>query len=179
VAAIPAEQLIFLDESGVNLAMTRRYARSPRGTRAHASAPINYGENVSVVGAVGLRGIVTAMAIDGAMDGEIFVAFVEQFLAPTLRPGDVVVMDNLGAHHVLGVRAGIEATGARLLYLPPYSPDFSPIELCWSKVKTWLKAKAARTRETLEYAIADALDQVSIGDLTAWFKHCGYRAAPT
>jgi len=174
IATLATDHLVFLDESGVNLGMTRRYARAPKGQRAYAAAPINYGENITLLSAVGLRGILTTLALDGAMDGQVFRAFVEQFLAPELRPGDVVIMDNLASHYVDGVRQAIEAVGAQLIYLPPYSPDLSPIELCWSKVKAYIKAQAARTRERLEKALIEALDRVSASDLAGWFKHCGY-----
>lgn len=177
MAGVAVGRLIFLDEAGVNLAMTRRYARSPRGQRAYSSAPINYGPNVSVLGAIGLRGVVTAMSIDGPIDGAIFRAFVEQFLAPELRPGDVVVMDNLSVHKVTGIEAAIVAAGAELVYLPPYSPDLNPIEACWSKVKAWMRKQAARTRDVLEDALTEAFDRISGHDILGWFKHCGYCGA--
>lgn len=154
--------------------MTPRYARSLKGQRAHGYCPINYGPNVTVTGAIRLDGVVTALSMDGAMDGETFLAFTHQFLVPELRPGDVVVMDNLASHKVAGVVETIEAAGASVLYLPPYSPDYNPIEMCWSKVKEFLRTQATRTRESLERALAQGLDLVSFSDLIGWFKHCGY-----
>lgn len=138
------------------------------------SVPHDHGANMTMVGALSLEGISAAMSFEGAMNGAVFRAFVEQVLAPTLSAGDVVVMDNLKAHKVDGIREAIEAKGARLLYLPPYSPDFSPIEQCWSKVKTWLKKARARTVEALDQAIMDALAQVTSSDARGWFRHCGY-----
>ncbi|MCH8110194.1 MAG: transposase [Chloroflexi bacterium] len=123
---------------------------------------------------MGTEGISAAMSFEGAMNGAIFRIFVEQVMAPTLKAGAVVVMDNLSAHKVSGIREAIEKTGARLLYLPPYSPDFSPIEQCWSKVKTLLRKAKARTVEALDQAIVDALAQVTISDAQGWFQHCGY-----
>lgn len=165
----------FVDESGVNLAMTRLYGRAPRGERAVGSVPINYGSNITMIGALGVRGLEALMTVEGATDGEVFRVYVNRVLCPTLKPGDVVVMDNLGAHKVSGVREAIERCGAKLIYLPPYSPDLSPIERCWSKIKTALRAAGARTRRALEHAIKRAIATVSESDALAWFAHCGYR----
>ena len=129
---VAPEDLVFVDESGVNCAMTRLYARSPKGQRAFGHAPRNWGQNVSIIGALGLQGPLASGYLVGATDGAAFLAYVEQRLVPALWPGAVVVMDNLRAHKVRGVRETIEAVGARVLYLPPYSPDFNPIELAWS-----------------------------------------------
>ena len=174
ISSIDPKSLKFIDESGTNLAMTRLYGRAPRGERALGSAPYNHGPNVTLVGSMGLEGVSVAMSFEGAMNGVVFRVFVEQVLAPTLRAGDVVVMDNLKAHKVSGIREAIESKGAKLLYLSPYSPDFSPIEQCWSKVKTWLRNAKARTAEALNEAIVDALDQVTSSDAKGWFQHCGY-----
>jgi transposase len=114
------------------------------------------------------------MTVDGATDGEVFQAYVEQVLCPTLESGDVVVMDNLGAHKVSGIREAIEAKGAKVIYLPPYSPDGNPIEKCWSKLKTGLRAVGARSREALEEAIGQVIKTISKTDALAWFAHCGY-----
>ena len=165
----------FIDESGVNLALTRLYGRAPRGERARGSVPINYGSNLTIIGALGASGLNALMTVDGATDGDIFRVYVGEVLCPTLRPGDVVVMDNLGAHKVSGIREAIEARGAKLIYLPPYSPDLSPIERCWSKIKTALRAIGARTRRALESAIKKALSTISESDALAWFAHCGYK----
>lgn len=165
----------FIDESGVNLAMTRLYGRAPRGERAVGSVPINYGANVTMIGALSISGLDALMTVDGATDGEVFRAYVDQVLCPSLKPGEVVIMDNLGAHKVSGIREAIEGRGAKLVYLPPYSPDLSPIEMCWSKIKAALRATGARTRRALERAIKRAVSTVSESDALAWFAHCGYR----
>ena len=154
--------------------MARRFARAPKGQRAVGSCPVNYGPNVSVVGAIRLAGVVTAMIVDGAFDGEAFTAFTTAFLAPALKPGDVVVMDNLASHKLQAVIQAIEAVGARVLFLPPYSPDYNPIEMCWSKVKEYLRSQAARTSKALDDAIARGLELITLSDLVGWFKHCGY-----
>jgi transposase len=172
------EQLIFVDETGSHIDMARAYAWAPRGQRAYAAKPRNRGQALTLIGAMGVSGLVATMTVAGGTDGEVFRSYVEQVLAPQLRPGQVVLMDNLKAHKVPGIREAIEATQATLLYLPPYSPDLSPIELCWSKVKTALRARAARTRDTLELAWTDALASVTDSDAQHWFAHCGYRTAP-
>lgn len=174
LAEVEIERLKFVDESGVNLALTRLYGRAPGGTRAVGSVPRNYGPNVTLLGALGLTGLDALMTVDGATDGEVFHAFVEQVLCPTLCPGDIVVMDNLSAHKVAGIQEAIAGCGAQVVYLPPYSPDLSPIELCWSKLKTLLRSAGARTREALEAAIMQALEQITAADALAWFAHCGY-----
>ncbi len=169
-----AERLKFLDESGSNLALTRLYGRAAPGVRVSEGVPQNYGENVTMLAAIGLDGVSAPMTLNGAVDGEVFLIYVRQVLAPTLSEGDIVVMDNLGAHRVAGVAEAIEATGARVAYLPPYSPDFNPIEKCWSKIKTSLRKAKARTREALEAALKEALLQITEADARAWFVHCGY-----
>jgi transposase len=165
----------FIDEAGVNLALTRLYGRAPRGERVVGSVPLNYGANVTMIGALSCNGLEALMTIEGATDGEAFRAYVCQILSPTLRPGDIVVMDNLKAHKVSGIREAIEQCGATLLYLPPYSPDLSPIEQCWSKLKTALRAVGARTRRRLDRAITQAIATIREADALAWFAHCGYR----
>ena len=174
MAAVDIERLKFVDESGVNLALTRLYGRAPGGTRAVGSAPQNYGTNVTLLGALSLSGLDALMTVDGATDGEVFRAFVEQVLCPTLCPGDIVVMDNLSAHKVAGIQDALAGCGAQVVYLPPYSPDLSPIELCWSKLKTILREVGARTREALEAASTQALEKITAADALAWFAHCGY-----
>lgn len=164
----------FVDECGVNLALTRLYGRAPSGDRAVGSVPVNYGSNITMIGALGLSGLDALMTVDGATDGEVFRVYIERILCPTLRVGDIVVMDNLGAHKVAGIREAIEAGGARLIYLPPYSPDLNPIEKCWSKIKTALRAVGARTRRALERAINQVLSTIAESDALAWFAHCGY-----
>ena len=131
------------------------------------SAPQNYGENITMLGALSAEGLSALMTVDGATDGDVFTAFVREVLAPTLKEGDIVVLDNLGAHRSASARRAVEARGARLQFLPPYSPDMNPIERCWSKIKTALRAAKARTREALEAAIKQAMMTVSASDARA------------
>jgi transposase len=168
------ERLKFLDETGSNIAMTRLYGRAAPGEQVIDSAPQNYGENISMLACLSLTGISAPMTIDGAVDSLVFLAYVEQVLVPTLCEGDVVVMDNLSAHKAKGVRELIEGCGARLIYLPPYSPDLNPIEKCWSKIKTYLRAAKARTREALEKALKEALMLITDEDAEGWFACCGF-----
>ena len=163
-----------MDESGVNLALTRLYGRAPAGERVIGSVPQNYGPNVTMLGALGVHGLHAVMTVDGATDTDVFRTYVKQVLGPTLRPGDMVVMDNLRAHKAVGVQQALARRGARLLYLPPYSPDLSPIEPCWSKMKTALRTAKARTREALDNAITGALAIITDADAQGWFRHCGY-----
>jgi transposase len=175
---VPHDRLIFVDESGVNTAMTRRYARAPRGERATDSAPRNYGEQTSLISALGLgRGLLATMTVQGAVDTLCFNAYVERVLSPHLQRGDVVVLDYLGAHKASCLEQVAEERGARVLWLPPYSPDYSPIENCWSKIKTALRAAKARTRDELEKALAKAIQLVTTADIQGWFTHCGYSVA--
>jgi transposase len=171
---LDAKDFVFLDETGVNIAMARQYARAPQGQRVHTSAPVNKGKNVTVLGALSHEGIRAAMTIEGSTDTAVFLAFVQKILVPTLRPGQIVIMDNLSSHKVSGVKEAIESAQATLEYLPSYSPDFSPIEKCWSKFKEFLRAKAARTSELLDKAITEALDIITPQDAQGWFAHCGY-----
>ena len=167
-------RLIFVDESGCNIAMTRRYGRARRGMRVHDSVPKNFGRNVTILGALSCTGLVAVMSVEGATDAAVFRAYVEQVLVPTLAAGDIVVMDNLSSHKVSGIREAIEGAGADLLYLPPYSPDYSPIENCWSKLKANLRKTKARTRESLDEALKHAIESITATDAEHWFKHCGY-----
>jgi transposase len=173
-AALPKKRFKFIDESGVNIAMTRLFGRAPRGQRVVDAIPKNHGSNVTLLGSLSCDGMEAVMTVEGATDAAVFQAYVDQVLSPTLTPGDIVVMDNLGAHKVRGIREAIEAAGATLLYLPPYSPDWSPIEPCWSKLKTFLRAAKARTRDLLDGALVQALDTISASDARGWFAHCGY-----
>lgn len=167
-------RLKFLDEAGSNIAMTRLYGRAAPGERVVDNAPQNYGENITMLATLSLDGITAPMTVAGAVDGIVFKTYVEKVLAPTLLKGDIVIMDNLRAHKVAGVSQLIEARGARVIYLPPYSPDLNPIEKCWSKIKTYLRAAKARTREALEEALKKALRLVSAKDAIGWFASCGY-----
>lgn len=154
--------------------MTRRYGRAPRGERVAEGTPAGHWRTLTLLGAMSLRGVIAAMTVESPTDGNVFLAYVEQVLCPRLQAGQIVIMDNLPAHKVEGVRTLIEATGAELLYLPPYSPDFNPIEQAWSKIKQQLRSAKARTVESLEAAITAALAQVSANNASAWFAHCGY-----
>jgi transposase len=171
---LPVDQLVFVDETGTNTAMTARYGWAPCGQRATGSAPRNHGPNVTLVTTLSLTGLGPPMVIDGPMTTLAFEAYVEQILVPSLRTGQIVVLDNLSAHTSQRTRLLIEAVGCTLRFLPPYSPDFSPIEWAFSKLKTWLRQVAARTADALDGAIADGLDQITPDDARGWFAGCGY-----
>ena len=167
-------RLKFLDEAGSNLAMTRLYGRGDKGARLIETVPQNYGENITMLASLSLSGIEAPMTINGAVDAIVFKLYVQEVLCPTLTEGDVVVTDNLPAHKVAGIRELIQARGAKLIYLPPYSPDLNPIEKCWSKIKTYLRKAKARTRTELEKALREALLLITEEDAQGWFKSCGY-----
>jgi len=154
--------------------MTRRYARAPKGQRAHGDAPKNWGDSVSLAAGIGLRGLVAPLVLRGSMTGDAFEAYVEQFVLPLLQPGDMLVWDNLGAHKIKRVRELVESVGASIVFLPPYSPDLNPIEMAWSKVKTILRGHAARSWEQLVDAVVAALSAITCSDIANWFRHCGY-----
>jgi transposase len=175
--ADPAD-IVVIDEFGSNLNMTPRYARSPRGERAVADVPRNTPENTSTISSMTLDGIGPSMLIVGSVTTAVFEAYVEQVLAPSLRPGQILVLDNLSAHKSARIRDLVAARGCQLWYLPSYSPDYSPIELAIAKIKAELRRAAARTREALEQAIATALTHISAADARAFFRHCGFRVAP-
>ena len=163
-----------IDESGTSTKMARLYGRAPRGARCRASIPHGHWQTTTFVGGLTLDGVVAPMTIDGAMTGQAFLAYVEQVLAPTLKPGDIVVLDNLPAHKPIAIRKAIEAVGAVMLFLPPYSPDFNPIEMAFSKIKALLKKAAARTVYHLWDAIREAIDAVTPQDARSFFTACGY-----
>lgn len=165
---------MFLDESGATTQMTRNYGRAQRGERVREGTPNGHWHTVTMLAALTRRGLQAPMTIESPTDGDVFLAYLEQVLCPRLRPGQVVIMDNLAAHKVAGVRQLIEASGAYLLYLPPYSPDFNPIEQAWSKIKQLLRTAKARSLEALETAIAEAMNAVTAENASAWFDHCGY-----
>jgi len=169
IGKIDLDRLIFLDESGVSTQMTRLYARWTGGARIHETTPDGRWKILTILGAISSRGMIATMTIEAATDREIFLAYLDEVLCPNLRPGDVVVMDNLSSHKVTGVRERIEAEGARLLYLPPYSPDLNPIEKAWAKLKQLLRAAKARTKEALDQAIAQNLPLLATEDAKAWF----------
>lgn len=155
--------------------MTRTHARTPSGVRAVDSVPKNWGDNITVTAALTLDGIVAPMMLHGALTARAFEAYVEQCLLPELRSGDVVVLDNLKAHKTERAHALIEAAGARLVYLPGYSPDFNPIENAWSKLKALLRKVGARTVRKLSRALRWALLEITSSDAHGWFSHCGFR----
>jgi transposase len=156
--------------------MTRAYARAAPGERAVGKVPWGHWERLTVLGALGLEGVVAGMSIAAATTAAVFLAFVEQVLIPALRarPDAIVVMDNLGAHKAERVRHALEAAEISYRYLPSYSPDLNPIEPCWAKLKGWLRAKAARTTEALEAELGPALATISAQDARGWFRLCGY-----
>ena len=168
-------RFVFVDECGTNITLTRLYARAPRGERAFGKAPRNWDKNVTLIAALSTEGVGAAMSVEGATDGAAFEAYVKHFLLPNLKEGQVVVMDNLQVHKSKKVGKLIESVGASVLFLPPYSPDFSPIEEAFSKIKAILGSIEARTQQTLVEAIGQALDAVSHKDALGWFAHCGHR----
>jgi transposase len=168
------ERLVFIDETGASTKMARRYGRAPRGERCRAPVPHGHWKTTTFVGALRLEGMTAPMVLDGAMHGAAFLAYVEQVLAPTLTPGDIVIMDNLPAHKSAAVRHAIEALGAELRFLPPYSPDFNPIEMAFSKLKAFLKKTAARTVDDLWDAIAKGIDTFSPIECQNYFAAAGY-----
>jgi transposase len=172
---IDAGRLVFVDEMGTNVSLSPLYAWSRRGERAHAKAPRNWGKNVTLLASITHRGLGPCLAVEGPTRREVFEAYLERVLAPSLRPGQVVLMDNLSAHKGGRVRGIVESAGCELLYLPPYSPDLNPIEQAFSKVKGLLRRSEARTREALVEAMGRALDAVSARDARGFFGHCGYR----
>lgn len=171
---IDARRLVFVDEFGVNITLARLFGWAPRGIRSRGSVPRNYGKNLSVCAALSVEGITAAMTIDGAVDGLAFEQYVAKILAPTLQPRQLVILDNLAVHKQAAIRQAIEAVGARVLFLPSYSPDFNPIELAISAIKQRLRGVAATTREGLEAALSAALDAVTSDHAHNCFRHCGY-----
>lgn len=172
--SIPVENLIFLDESGVNLSLIRRCARALPGKRAYGEKPNRKGKNVSVIGAISFKGLLVQWSTLGSVDTLTFDAFIAQKLVPKLWSGAVVIMDNCSIHKSAELEALIAAAGAQLIYLPPYSPDFSPIENCWSKIKSILRRIGARTYPDLLKALEEAFAEVTMENLLGWFKHCCY-----
>ena len=155
--------------------MTRLRGRAPRGERVTESVPRNYGTQTSLIGTLSLSGIEAVMTLEGAVDTDAFNAYVEHILRPTIKGGDVLVLDNLSAHHASRIEEVAQECGAEVIWLAPYSPDFSPIELMWSKIKSAMRAAKARTRDELERAFKAALGLVSESDCLGWFTHCGYQ----
>ncbi len=171
-------RLKFFDESGVNLGLTRLYGRAAPGERVVEGTPGISGEHYTLLATLGLNGISAPLVLPGAINGAIFETYVRDLLGPSLQSGDRVIIDNLPAHKVAGVREAIEARGAELIYLPPYSADLNPIEQCWAKIKQALRTAKARTFDALIEAVADALRSIALIDILAWFQHCGYTINP-
>ena len=172
---IEARRLVFVDECGANISLSPLYAWSRRGERACCSAPRNRGKNVTLLSSMSICGMGPSLVVEGSTTGEVFEAYLQEMLAPTLRPGQVVVMDNLSAHKGERVREMIEGHGCELIYLPPYSPDLNPIEEAFSKVKSLLRKAEARSRERLVEAMGRALEAVTAKDTRGFFEHRGYR----
>ncbi len=170
-----ARRLVFVDEMGSNTSLHELYAYSPRGERAYCSVARNRGKNTTLLASMSLSGMGPSMVVDGGADGAVFETYLREALLPALGEGDVMVMDNLRVHKSERVRALIERAGVEVLYLPPYSPDFNPIEEAFSKIKNLLRKAGARVREALVEAIGTALSEVSEEDALAFFEHCGYR----
>jgi transposase len=172
-----ASQYVFLDECGVTTDLLRRYGRSPRGTRLHDHTPCSHWETSTVIAALRIDAVTAPAVFDGPIDKPSFRAYVDQVLVPTLRPGDVVVLDNLAVHKQPEVRAAIEAVGAQLRFLPPYSPDFNPIELAFAKLKAFLRAARPRSFDQVTTLMAIALELFTPTECANYIRHCGYRAA--
>lgn len=177
IKQLDAKQVVVGDECGSNMALTPLYARAPKGQRAYGSVPRNRGKNMTRIAALSVQGMTASMILDGSANSAAFEVYMEQILAPSLTTGQIVVMDNLSIHQGAKVRSAIEARGCQLLFLPSYSPDLSPIEEAFSKLKTALRRAGARTREALEQAICQALELITAQDALGWFAHCGYLPA--
>jgi transposase len=169
-----SERLVFLDESGMRLGSTCRYGWAAKGVKALGKAVHGAWSTITMIGAIGLDGFRAFMNIESGTSGDVFRAFVEQALVPNLRHGDCVVMDNLSAHKNAGATAAIRAAGADVYFLPPYSPEYNPIEKVWSKLKEFVRRCETRTREGFDDAVAKAMNDISKSDILAWYKYCGY-----
>jgi transposase len=174
VRDLPLADLVFLDESGINLAMVRTMARSKKGERAYGEKPSSQGTNVSVISAITVNGVLAQWSALGSVNGVTFEAFISSVLVPKLWNGAIVIMDNCSVHKGEEVEKLLRAVGATLIYLPPYSPDFSPIENAWSKIKSILRSLAARTYPDLMDALQASFDEITGDDLEGWFTHCCY-----
>ena len=174
--ALDPARLVFVDECGTHTSMTRRRARAARGVRARGAVPRNRGPVTTLIAGVSLAGMSAAMTVEGGTDTAVFATYLERVLLPTLSAGQVIVVDNVGAHQPDRIRRLVAAAGCALVFLPAYSPDLSPIEEAFSKIKALIKAAAARTRAVLDAAIAAALNAVTAADVAGWFAHAGYLA---
>jgi transposase len=176
MSGVDPARLVFVDECGTHTSMTRRRARAARGERARGAVPRNRGPVTTLLAGVSLAGMSPAMTVEGGTDTAVFATYLQKVLLPALPAGQVVVVDNVGAHQPERIRELVAAAGCRLVFLPAYSPDLSPIEEAFSKIKALVKAAAARTRAALDAAIAAALDAVTAVDAAGWFSHAGYPA---
>ena len=174
MSSLPMERLVFIDETGARLDMTRTHGRAVRGQPVPDRVPRNRGDNVTVIAGMSIGGVDAVMSVNGGTSAEVFLAFIDQVLTPVLRPGDIVVLDNLGAHRSGAVRRAFQRLAVKVRYHPPYSPDLNPIEMCFSKVKAFLRAAKARCRATLDKAIVDAINAVTPMDCAGWFSASGY-----
>jgi transposase len=174
VAKIDPHKLVFVDESGVNTAMTRSCGRAPKGQRVHGAVPHGNWKTVTMLGAIRCDGMAAAATAPFSTDTDLFRVFVTQALVPALHPGDVVVWDGLAPHQAAGLKQSVERVGAALMPLPPYSPDLSPIEPCWSKVKQIVRAAEPRNPQAIGQVTARAFAAVTSADARGWFRHCGY-----
>ena len=170
---VDIKNLIFIDETGVNLAMTRYYGRGIDGGRVYDERPGKKGKNMTVIGAMSDEGLIATMTFPGSLNTASFLVFIEQILLPQLWMGAIVVMDNLPVHYANAAKVMIESVGAKIKFLPPYSPDLSPIELCWSKLKEILRSAKARTSDALNEAITMAVNAITDENALSWFEHCG------
>ena len=167
--------LVFLDEAGAHLQMAPRYGRGYKKSRIRQAIPFNRGNHQTMIGAISLQRVEAALYGAWSADGSIFLNFIEDYLCPALRPGQVVVMDNVAFHRVAGIEEAIAKAGARLIYLPPYSPELNPIEHMWSKIKNYLRHASARTEKTFKKEIKVAFQNIVPENLAGWFRHCGYK----
>ena len=172
---VDPQNLVFIDETGMHLGLTRLYGRAPKGERLYDSkSPGNQGQNISLIGGMSIDGLIATMSIVGSVNTDVFLFYVQEILIPQLWVGAIVLMDNLPVHHAQVVREAIEAVGAKVVFLPPYSPDLSPIELCWSKLKQLLRSAKARTQDALDQALTQIINEcISSDDALGWFNHCG------
>lgn len=171
---LPLPKLVFLDETRVNTGMTRLYARAPKGERIIDYTPDMRFESTSILSSVRLSGDCVPLVFEGALNGDIFKAYIKELLVPSLKASDIVIMDNLTSHKVSGIEEELKKAGVKVVYLPPYSPDLNPIEQMWSKIKEYLRKAKARTTEVLFDAIKSAFEQITTSDILGWFSNCGY-----
>jgi transposase len=170
---IDVKNLVFIDETGLNMGMTRLYGRGENGERVYDDRPSNKGKNITLIGAMSDEGLIGAMTFSGSLNTASFLVFIEEILLPQLWVGAIVTMDNLSVHYAAIAKTLIESVGAQVKFLPPYSPDLSPIELCWSKLKEIIRSTKARTIDALDAAVTMAINAITDEDALNWFHHCG------